>query len=273
MSVLSGCGGGDGDDAPFTAAGSDSPYCKTYRAWKVYELDHGEAFDQPTPAALRRFWNVYLRSEETMLRQAPPEIRTDVMVKVRFIRTRLAPTLVRYAFDLKRLERQGTATERATVFRAPPADVQQAQEAQYAYENRNCGTAPSPPPADVDFEDDGSSRSFCAALRAFDIEADEVASSRFDADVMRAFVTGERFSAILDRLDDTAPAAIADDVRADTEWFRTRWSDVVARYGYDLRRIYLHATSEDLAVFNRTHPAVVEHTSRETAFDAQVCGG
>ena len=90
---------------------------------------------------------------------------------------------------------------------------------------------------------------------------------------MRALVTGDRFSEVLDGLDQTAPAEIAEDVRADTEWFRTRWSDVVARYDYDLRRIYLDATPEDLAVFNRTHPAVAEHASRDTAFEAQVCGG
>jgi hypothetical protein len=62
------------------------------------------------------------------------------------------------------------------------------------------------------------------------------------------------------------------DVEADTG-FRTRWSDVVARYGYDLRGIYLHGTPEDLAVFNRTHPDVVEHASRTTAYEEQVCEG
>ena len=50
--VLGACSGSD-DGAAFTpVAGSDSAYCATYRAWKVYELDNGGAFDQPTPAAL-----------------------------------------------------------------------------------------------------------------------------------------------------------------------------------------------------------------------------
>jgi len=62
------------------------------------------------------------------------------------------------------------------------------------------------------------------------------------------------------------------DVEADTG-FRTRWSDVVARYGYDLRGSYLDGTPEDLAVFNRTHPDVVEHASRTTAYEEQVCEG
>ena len=37
--------------------------------------------------------------------------------------------------------------------------------------------------------------------------------------------------------------------------------------------IYLDGTPEDLAVFNRTHPDVLEHTSRTTAYEEQVCEG
>jgi hypothetical protein len=88
---------------------------------------------------------------------------------------------------------------------------------------------------------------------------------------MRKLVTGDRFTEVLDSLDEAAPAEISGDVKADTEWFRTRWSDVLAEYGYDIRRVYLDATPEDLAVFNRTHPAVLEHTSRTTAYEEQVC--
>jgi hypothetical protein len=64
---------------------------------------------------------------------------------------------------------------------------------------------------------------------------------------------------------------IAEDVKADNEWFRGRWSDVVEAYGYDLRRIYLEASPEDLAVFNRTHPEVLAHTSRTTTYEDRVC--
>ena len=108
-------------------------------------------------------------------------------------------------------------------------------------------------------------------LSAFNGELDKVAASRFDPDVLRTFVTGDRFTEVLDGLDDTAPAEIAADVEADTEWLRTRWSDVLAEYDYDIRDIYLDATPEDLAVFNRTHPDVLEHTSRNTAYEEQVC--
>ena len=274
MALLAGCGGGGGDAAAFApGAGSDSPYCKTYRAWKVYELEHGEGFDQPNPSALRRFWNAYVISEETLLQQAPPEIQTEVGVKVRFIRTRLTPLMEKYGFDHERMHREGTAAEQEAVFQAPPAEVEQAQTAQYVYEDKACGTRPSPPAADVVFTAERSSERFCGSLSAINGELEEIALSRFDPEVMRAVVTGDRFAEILDGLERTAPSEIAADIEADAEWFRTRWSDVVAQYGYDLRRIYLDATPEELAVFNRTHPDVLEHTSRETAYEEQVCEG
>jgi hypothetical protein len=272
LSTLAACGGSD--EAAFTpVAGADGAYCETYRAWKVYELGGGGAFDQPNPGALRKWWNAYVIAEETMLREAPSEISDEVAVKVGHIRTVMTPLLEKYDFDLQRIQRESTAAEQAAFYGLPPAEVERAQAAQYAYEDMACGTAPTPPPANVAFEADASSKSFCAALAAFDGALDKVTSSKFDPDVLRTLVTGDRFSEVLDGLDGAAPAEIEADVTADTEWFRTRWSDVVAEYGYDLRRIYLDATPEDLAVFNRSHPDVGRHASRITAYEEQVCGG
>jgi hypothetical protein len=272
LAVLTGCSGGGGDETAFTpVAGSDGAYCKTYRAWKVYELDGGGAFDQPNADALRVWWNAYVIAEETMLQQVPAEIRDEVEIKVGHIRTVLAPLLEKYDFDLKRVRRDSSPAEQAAFFGLPPAEVERAQEAQYAYEDRACGTAATPPAAGVVFETDDSSKRFCAALDAFDGELEKVASSKFDPDVLQALVSGDRFTEVLDRMVNTAPAEIAADVRADTEWFRTRWSDVVAEHDYDVRRIYVDASPEDLAVFNRTHTDVLEHTSRTTAYENQVC--
>lgn len=272
LAVLAGCGGSNGGAEAFTPVpGSDSTYCHTYRSWKMYELDGGGAFDQPNAAALRTWWNAYLVAEETMLREAPSEIRDAVGVKVGHIRAVMTPLLEKYDFDLKRIQREGTAAEQAAFYGLPPPEVDKAQEAQYAYEDTVCGAAPTPPPADVTFEVGGSSKRFCTAMSAFNGELDRIASSRFDPDVLRTVVTGDRFSELLDRLDDTAPADIAEDVRADTEWFRTRWSDVIAEYEYDIRGIYVNAMPEELAVFNRTHPDVLEHASRTTAYEDQVC--
>lgn len=270
--AAAGCNGG-GEPAFTPVVGSDGPYCKTYRAWKVYELDGGGAFDQPDAAALRAWWNAYLVAEETMLREAPAEIRDEVGIKVGHIRTAMTPLLEKYDFDLERLRRDGSPAEQSAFFGLPPVEVEDAQEAQYAYEDRTCGTAPTPPAADVAFEADASSKPYCAALGAFNRELEEIAASRFDPDVMRTFVTGDRFSEILDDLDAAAPPELAADVEADTEWFRTRWSDVLAEYEYDVRNIHVEAAPEDLAVFNRTHPKVLAHATRATSYDEQVCDG
>ena len=271
LAVVAGCGGGGGDDAFTPVAGSASPYCQAYRAWKVYELDAGGAFDQPNPAALRTWWNEYLVAEETMLREAPSETRDAVEVRMSHIRTVLTPLMEKYDFDLGRMRSEGTAEDLDALFGPPSAELDKAQRADYAYAAAACGTSPTPPVADVAFEAEVSSTPYCAALDAFNTEVEKVSDSRFDPDVTRTFVTGDRFSEILDRLDDTAPAEIAEDVEADTEWFRNRWSDVMADYEYDIRAIYLRGTPEDLAVFNRTHPDVLEHTSRTAAYEEQVC--
>ena len=273
LAAVAGCSGSDGDDSAFVpVAGSDTAYCDAYRAWQVHELDGGEGNDQPNPAALRKYWNEYLIFEETLLHEAPLEIRDEVTVKVSGIRTLITPLLEKYDFDAKRMQREGTAEEKA-LFEAPPPDIQKAQDAQHAYEDKTCGTQPSPPAARVAFEAGPSSKSFCSAITAFDGELDKVVSSKFDPDVLRTLVTGDRFSEVLDGLDAAAPAEIAADVEADTEWFRTRWSDVLAAYDYDIRGIYLEATPEDLAVFNRQHPEVLDHASRTTAYEEQVCDG
>jgi hypothetical protein len=186
------------------------------------------------------------------------------------IRTLITPLLEKYDFDAKRIQREGTAAEQA-LFESSPPDIQKAQDVQHAYEDRTCGTQPSPPAAKVAFEAGPSSKAFCAALGTFNSELEKVASSKFDPDVLRTLVTGDRFKEALDGLDDTAPPEIAADVEPDTEWWRTRWSDVMAKYNYDIRNIYLEATPEDLAVFNRTHPDVLGHASRNTAYEEQVC--
>ena len=177
----------------------------------------------------------------------------------------------KYDFDLRRMQREGTTAEQAAFYGLPPAELERAQKAEYAYTDETCGTAPTPRAADVVFVADESSKPYCTAMSAFNGEVEKISDSRFDPDVMRKLVTGARFEEVLDGLDATAPAEIAANVQADTEWFRTRWSDVVAEYDHDIRNIYTEGTPEDLAVFNRTHPDVLEHTSRDTAYEEQVC--
>ena len=248
-------------------AGTESAYCDTFRAWQVHELD-GEGDDQPNPAAFERYWNDYLEFNAASLQQAPPVIRDEWVLSERAVRTVLTPVLEKYDFDMERMAHEGTPAEQA--LSEPPPDVQTAQAAIHAYEARVCGVDP-PPAADVVFEADGSSKPYCAALGTLNSGFEKVESSRFDPDVMRTVFTADSFTNALGALDATAPAEIAADVEAETEWFRARWSDVIAEFGYDIRRIWLDGTPEDRAVFTLSHPDVVEHDSRITAYEEQLC--
>jgi hypothetical protein len=48
---------------------------------------------------------------------------------------------------------------------------------------------------------------------------------------------------------------------------------VLEKFDYDLRRILLEGSAEDIAVFTYWDPAIVDHDSRVTAYQEQVCGG
>jgi hypothetical protein len=266
--VLAACGGDDGDETAFTPlAGTESAYCDTFRAWQVHELD-GDGDEQPSPAALEKYWNDYLEFNVTSLEQAPPEIRAEWVLSERGVRTVLTPVLAKYGFDVQRLAREGTPAEKALSM--PPPDVQKAQATIHAYEARACGTS-SPPAAAVVFTADGSSKPYCRALGMFNSGLGTVESSRFDPDVLRTFVSADSFTESLEALDATVPVAIAADQEAVSEWFRTRWSDVIAEFDYDIRRIWLDGTPEDRAVFHLVHPDVADHESRLTAYEEQVC--
>jgi hypothetical protein len=82
LAILAGCGG-KGNEAAFTPVpGSDSAYCATYRAWKVYELDNGEAYDQPDPVARGHAERARDRRGD-LCGDAPAEIRAVVEVSER----------------------------------------------------------------------------------------------------------------------------------------------------------------------------------------------
>jgi hypothetical protein len=266
--LAAGCGGSE--EAAYTpVAGTESAYCDTLRAWQVHELDGGEGDDQPTAAALRAYHDDYLEFNATMLRQAPAEVRDEWVVSERAVRTVLTPVLEKYGFDMKRLVREGTPAEKA-LSTAPP-DVQRAQAAIHAYEARVCGLS-GPPAAKVVFKRGASSAAYCKALGAYDDELGKIESSKFTPDVMRRFLTSDRFTKQLEAMDETAPAELTADVRAENEWFRTRWRDVIEEFGYDIRRIWTESSPEDRAVLTLSHPEVAKHAARTTAYEEQVCG-
>ena len=267
--AAAGCGGTDRDEGAFAPVdGTESAYCETYRAWQVHELDGGTGDDQPNPAAFRAYWEDYLEFNKTSLQQAPAEIRDDWIVSDRAIRTVLTPVLEKYDFDVKRIATEGTAAEKA--LGEPTPEARKAQDAIHAFEDQVCGVA-SPPAADIVFKAGSSSKAYCTTLSTFNRGFEEVESSRFDPDAMRAVFTSDSFTEGLDSLEESAPADIAEDQEAVSEWFRTRWSDVIDEFDYDIRRIWLDGTPEDRAVFTLSHPDVAEQDSRLTAYEQQVC--
>ena len=269
--AAAGCGGAERAEAVFEPVdGTESAYCDTYRAWQVHELDGGTGDDQPNPAAFRGYWKDYLEFNKTSLQQAPAEIRDEWIVSDRAIRTVLTPVLEKYDFDVQRIANEGTAAEKA--LGEPTREAQKAQDAIHAYEDRVCGVA-TPAAADVAFKADSSSKAYCTTLRTFNRGFEQVESSRFDPQTMRTVFTADSFTESLDSLEESAPSDIAADQEAVSEWFRTRWSDVIGEFDYDIRRIWLDGTPEDRAVFTLSHPDVVEHESRVTAYEEEVCTG
>jgi hypothetical protein len=248
--------------------GTESDYCDTYRAWQVHKLDGGTGDDRPNPAAFRAYWKDYLEFKKASLQQAPAEIRDESIVSERAIRTVLTPVLEKYDFDVQRIAKEGTAAEKA--LEEPPPDVQKAQDTIQAYEDRVCGVA-TPAAAEIVFKADSSSKAYCTTLSTFNRGFEKVESSRFDPEAMRTVFTSDSFMKSLDSLEESAPADIAEDQEAVSERFRTRWSDVIGEFDYDIRRIWLDGTPEDRAVFTLSHPDVAEQDSRLTAYEEQVC--
>lgn len=261
LAVLSGCSSSSADgESAVPLDGPDSAYCDTARKWAVHELNADEATETANPAAFRKYWNEYLINLETQLQQAPPAVHDAAVTNTRGVRTIQTPLYEKYDFDVKRIEAEGSASERAG---EPPPDVAKAQAALHAYQDRVCGYGGTPPAADVTFTADSTAKRYSEAAVALNPDFEKVASSGFDPEALRSLVTGDSFAESLDAQDATAPSEIATDVKAVTEWFRTRWSEVVEDLDYDIRRLLLEGTAEDRAVFTRYDPAIVEHESPE----------
>ena len=234
----------------------------------MHELDGGTGDDQPNPAALRAYWKDYLEFNKTSLQQAPAEIRDEGWSSERAVRTVLTPVLEKYDFDVQRIAKEGTAAEQA--LGEPTPDVRGHRTRSMATRT-GCAGWLRQPAANVVFNEDSSSKDYCAELSTFNRGFEKVESSRFDPDAMRTVFTADSFEESLDALEGKAPDEIAEDQEAVSEWFRTRWSDVVAELAYDIRRIWVDGTPEDRAVFTFSHPDIVEHDTRLTAYEEQVC--
>jgi hypothetical protein len=274
LAVAAGCGS-DSDDTKKTASagGFDSAYCVTARKWAAHELN-GEAEDayaRGGPAAARKYMREYVAYTVASAQQAPPSIRKAAAIKDRAIRTQVAPVLEKYGYDPRRLEAKGTAADKAAV-QSPGPTVQKAQEITHAYDDRVCQYGGEPPAAEVRFKRTAAAKPYCKAVADQQKGFEEVLSSLFSPEALRSFSTSRSFRKALNDQAATAPAEIAADVKADTEWDRTRKVEVLEDYDYDLRRLLTEGSQEDLAVFNYWDPKIRKQDSRVSAYQQEVCG-
>ena len=274
MAGLAACGRNGGNAVSTSAAAAfESPYCVTARKWAVHELNGGGdgAYARGGPSALRKWWTEQLTYLKTSVRQAPPAIHHAEAVNERAIRTQLTPLLEKYGFDYARVEKEASSSELAFADH-PPADVQKAQEARDLYQNRVCGYGGSPPPAQVTFTKSDASKAYCDAAAAQEQGLGTVASAGFAPKAFRAFATSPEFTKALEDQEAAAPREIADDVRADNAWVRDRKLTLLEKYDYDLRRLMLEASAEELAAFTYWDPAIRTQDSRIEAYVSQICG-
>lgn len=238
----------------------------------VHELDGSAdgAYQRGGPAALKKWWSEQLAYLRTSVEQAPPELRDAEATVERAYLTRLGPMFEKYGFDFRRIEAEASPAENA---RAEPTPAEQkAQQTYDLYKDRVCGYGNSPPPAHVKFTASAASKAYCKAAAAQQKGLNEVVSSGFDPDAFRTYATSDSFLSALDAQDAAAPPEIAQDVKTDNEWVRTRKLELLKEFDYDLRRLMLEGSAEDLAAFTYFDPAIVEHDSRISAYVQQVCG-
>ena len=55
-------------------------------------------------------------------------------------------------------------------------------------------------------------------------------------------------------------------------WTRDKQLPVLAKFGYDMRKVLLDGTPADRAALNKSAPAIRDHYARTLAYEQQVCG-
>jgi hypothetical protein len=122
----------------------------------------------------------------------------------------------------------------------------------------------------VTFGASAAAQPYCEAVAS---QRNGQQAAGLDPAAVRSYVTSGTLSENLDTQDATAPAEIVADAKAVNEWTRTREREVLEEFDYDFRRILLEGSAQDVAAFTYWDPAIVEHDTRVTAFQVQVCGG
>jgi len=253
---------------------TDSEYCKTARKWMVHGFNGDGSSFASDPVELRKYWGEWMDFIATATRQAPAEIRDDWPVAYDFMVKQFTPVLEKYDFDIARLKAEGSAAEIAVgerIDQDPTPDEQRAQDAVHAYEGRVCQTA-QPEAADVSFAGVKANKGYCDAVKAANELAEQVAAKQWSIDAVRTFVTSDELATLANEAKQNAPAEITADVVADVDWQLNQQADVIEKFGYDARKLFLEGSAADRAIFQRSDPAIAEHYARTVAYEEQVCG-
>ena len=152
-----------------------------------------------------------------------------------------------------------------------PATPEQAEavEARVLYQDRVCGYGGPPPAAEASFTKSAATMPYCTAVAA---QHEAIGKAGRDAEALRAYVTSESFSTGLEAQNAAAPPEIADDVETANDWVSTRKLEVFEKFDYDVRRVLLESSADELAAWTMWHPDIVEQDSRVTAYLEQACG-
>jgi hypothetical protein len=256
-----------------TANPNDGEYCQTARTWTVHEFNGGGNGFAEDPVAFEKYWGDWMTFIATATRQAPPELRDDWAVAYAFQVKQFTPILEKYDFDIERAQAEGSPAELAVGQRVdgePTPAEQRARDTVVEYENRVCDTG-QPPAADVSFAGATPNQAYCDAVNAANELAEEVEAEKWSVDAVRALVTSDELTALLDKAKKNAPAEIKADVEADADWQANQQVDVLEKFGYDARKLMLEGTHADRAIFQRSDPAIAGHYARTIAYEEQVC--
>ncbi|MEY2567646.1 MAG: hypothetical protein QOE35_2175 [Actinomycetota bacterium] len=247
-------------------AATESAYCDTARQWSVHEI---VPVNEDDPVAARKYWGEYTAFNEKASGLAPAAIKDDWNLSVEAINNTLGPVLEKYNFEFARLEKEGSAQEKA-IADQPPENVQQAQAAIHRYESDVCA-AGQPQPADVDFSGEKKVVAYCDAIAANNDMVNKVfADGAKPADV-RKLTTSKEFQAVIEKEHDSAPSAIKADRDVLYSFWKKMQLPLQAKYGYDFRKILLDGPRADRETLQSISPAVHDNYARAAAYEQQVC--
>jgi hypothetical protein len=261
---LAACGGDDDDNAQANTSDAESAYCNTAREWLVYALTQ---YDPSDPAALEQYMDEYVAFHREAAEQAPASIDDDWALNRSSVEEQLIPVFEKYGYSIQRIEAEATPEEQATAMEPPP-DVQAAQERIHAYEREVCA-AGLPVAADVEFEGPADEE-YCAAVLADSDMANQVALTEPDA--VRAELTSPEFAERQQKLLDTAPDEIRDDVATFRTFVTEQQTPLIEKYGYDIPKVLLHGTQHEREVLNYGTSDVKDAYARIIAYEEQLCG-